>query len=336
MKQKFWQGLFSVILMAGMLLGLVQPQPVQAAAPADPPVVVEVEPQLQTQLQADQTTGYWIYFREKADLSAAYDMDWSARGWYVMNTLQETANRSQANVRAYLNAQGAEYQTFWIDNVILVEQSNSRTFNGLLNFSEIEILRARRTPVLYEPVEVSAGIAGGDSPDAINPDLLHINVDDVWGLGVTGAGIVVGNIDTGVRYTHEALVAQYRGNNGDGTYTHDYNWYDPPYLGSDLVPNDPHNHGSHTMGTMLGSTSPATPATATRAIGMAPGAEWIACQGFDTSSGGADDAALLSCGQFMAAPTTVTFTNPNPDMRPNVVNNSWVTVEQPMITGTPG
>ena len=55
---------------------------------------------------------------------------------------------------------------------------------------------------------------------------INVNADDVWGeFGVTGEGITVANIDTGVQYDHPALVGKYRGNNGDGTFDHNYNWF---------------------------------------------------------------------------------------------------------------
>ncbi len=55
-----------------------------------------------------------------------------------------------------------------------------------------------------------------------------VNAPQVWDqFGVTGEGIVVGAIDTGAQFDHPAIVAQYRGNNGDGTFDHNYNWWDP-------------------------------------------------------------------------------------------------------------
>lgn len=134
----------NVLVLATLLLGLF-PLSIGAAPTIEPPVVIEVEPGLQNQIQADGSAGYLIYFREKADLSPAYEMDWQARGQYVMKALQETAESSQKTVRAYLDAQGAKYQTFWIDSVIVVEQSSLNTFNALTtSFPEIEALRARR------------------------------------------------------------------------------------------------------------------------------------------------------------------------------------------------
>ena len=272
---------------------------------------IEVEPQLLAALDANGSSGYLIYFRERPDLSPAFKMDWTERGRFVVNALQETAKASQARVRAYLEAQGVEYQPFWIDNVIVVEKSDRATFNGLLSFPEISALRARRMMHLIEPVSRN-DLA---SVQAIEPNISHVGADQVWGMGFTGQGMVVANIDTGVRYTHEALVDHYRGNLGGGNFDHDYNWLGP--ADGDTVPTDDHGHGSHTMGTMIGDDG------GTNQIGMAPGAKWIACDGCSASSG-CPDSALLTCAQWVAAPYPIgNPSSPDPDKRPNVVNNSW-------------
>ncbi len=270
---------------------------------------MEVEPALTMQLTADHTSGYLIYFREKPDLSAAYAMDWKARGRYVVNHLQATAEHSQTRVKVYLEKQGIPCQSYWIDNVIVVGGSDRAVFTGLLQFTEIEILRARRHPILYEPEKFSANPL---AVTTIETNISRIGADQVWAMGIDGSGIVVANIDTGVRYTHEALVNQYRGNLGGGSFDHNYNWWDPALGGQNLVPDDWHNHGSHTMGIMLGDDG------GDNQIGMAPGAAWIACQAFES-----DDSELLECGQFMAAPWDLTQQNANPDLRPHIVNNSW-------------
>ena len=307
---------FHFLVLLSLVSGLVPVTAVHAAleiAPLAQPATqagadVEVEPALLNQLASDETTGYLIYFKEKPDLSPAHKMDWIERGRFVANALHQTALRSQAQVRAHLDTQGVKYQAFWIDNVIVVESAPVYTINQLMAFPEIEALRERRQPMLYEPVgNVPAAILAG-----IEPNLTHINVDQVWGMGYTGSGFLVGSIDTGVRYTHAALVNQYRGNLGGGLFDHNYSWWDP-YQGT-LEPFDFHDHGSHTVGTMIGSDG------GENQIGMAPDAQWIACKSFQ---GGNVDVQLLSCGQFMAAPWDLTGANSNPDLRPHVVNNSW-------------
>ncbi len=294
-----WKSAIRTVFLVSLFFSLAIPIPSNAGQPmtslfqgSDRPTV---EPALANQMMANESSGYLIYFREKTDLSPAYQMSWLERGRFVMQMLQETADRSQKNVRAYLQGQKADFSAYWIDNVIVVNSSDRVTFNGLMSFAEVEVLRARRHPTFYEPLESKVV---PNSLQAVKSNLTHVNADDVWNLGYTGQGIVVANIDTGVNYTHEALVQQYRGNLGGGAFDHNYNWYDPSSGGdSSTIPNDFHNHGSHTMGTMVGSTDPANPTTAANAIGMAPGAEWIACQAFE-----ATDQELLDCGQFMAAP----------------------------------
>ncbi|CAG7723144.1 unnamed protein product, partial [Allacma fusca] len=45
-----------------------------------------------------------------------------------------------------------------------------------------------------------------------------IQAPEVWAAGIRGAGVVVADIDTGVRGTHEALRDAFREENG---------WFDP-------------------------------------------------------------------------------------------------------------
>ncbi|GAA3070489.1 hypothetical protein GCM10020254_12850 [Streptomyces goshikiensis] len=97
-------------------------------------------------------------------------------------------------------------------------------------------------------------------------------------LGVRGEGIVVANIDSGVDYTHPAVNNQYRGKNADGSYDHNYNWFDPGGVCASAAPCDNNDHGTHTMGTMVGDDGGANK------IGVAPGAKWIAAKGCETGS----------------------------------------------------
>jgi len=279
---------------------------------------IEVEPQLKAQMALDEKTGYLVYLRERPDLARAETMSWKERGEWVVAQLQATAERSQARVRAYLDSQKVEYKAYWVDNVIVVKGSNRAVFNGLQAYGEIQALRARRHPIFYEPE--SLGQVLDSAAALVQPNLTHVGADQVWAQGFTGQGIVVANIDTGVNYTHEALVQQYRGNLGGGVFDHNHNWYDPASGGTHLLePADHDSHGSHTMGTMVGSTDPANPASATNTIGMAPGAKWIACRSFE-----AEDQELLDCAQFLAAPTEVDgVTDPQPSLRPHLINNSW-------------
>ncbi|MEW6181346.1 MAG: S8 family serine peptidase [Chloroflexota bacterium] len=88
-------------------------------------------------------------------------------------------------------------------------------------------------------------------------------------------------------------------------------WYDPTGICPAGQPCDDHGHGTHTIGTMIGSDSPSLPYR----VGMAPGAQWIACKGCSGTS--CSGVSLAACADWLLAP------GGNADNRPQVVNNSW-------------
>jgi len=284
--------------------------PYSDAAPAPG---VMVEPELEVAMRSRGEAGLLIDLRERPDLSPALTMSWLERGRFVVDALRSTAERSQARVREYLDGKRIPYEAFWIDNLIVVPSATREVLDDLLSFDEIEIVRARRMMGLIEPVTRAEALPVGR---AIEPNLSHVGADQVWTMGFDGDGIVVANIDTGVRYTHEVLQPHYRGNLGGGVFDHDYNWLDG-VDGSSAAPYDDHGHGSHTMGIMVGDDG------GTNQVGMAPGATWIACDACESSSG-CPETALLTCAQWITAPYPVGDpSSPDSSKRPQVVNNSW-------------
>jgi uncharacterized repeat protein (TIGR02543 family) len=309
MRTNLWRVTSIVVLLAMLIspIGLAYAAPSSAQTDAS----IQVEDALTQQFEQQGSAGYLIYFRAKADLTAASKMGWNERGQFVLEALQKTALDKQAKVRAYLDAQGIKYQSFWIDNIIAVDSSTYKAFNGLMAFSEIQSLKARRTMGIIEPTREPVT----QHLFAVESNLTHINADDVWAMGYKGQGVTIANIDTGVRYTHQAVNAQYRGNLGGGVYDHNYNWFDP--IGTyPTAPGDEHGHGTHTMGTMVGDDGGANQ------IGMAPSADWMACRAC-SSTAGCPDTALLACAEFITAPTDLAGANPDPTKRPVAVNNSW-------------
>ncbi len=271
-----------------------------------------VDPALMAQAARSDSLDFMILFEDQPDLSAAYGMDWEARGWYVYETLTAHAEENQARVRNFLDRTKVAYEFNWAANVIFVEGASNAALNGLLDYTEIETMQVVSNVTLMISDHVFTEIITTQTLSA-ESNLQQINVDDAWALGYTGTGMVVGSIDTGVLYTHAALVNQYRGNQDGGSFDHNYNWWDA--VNSTTTPVDFHGHGSHTTGIMIGDDG------GSNQIGVAPGAKWIACNAFTSNSASSTD--LIECGQFMLAPWDLTKSNANPNLRPHVVNNSW-------------
>lgn len=265
------------------------------------------------------TTGegtYIVVLKTQADLSQAYAIDdWNARGQYVYDTLRTTAQTSQASLVKYLSRQldrgnVSSYQPHFIINAILVT-SDVSVFDTIAARPDVAALREARTYQIPEP-EVTLDVA----PQAIEWGVDRIGAPSIWAdFGTTGAGVVIANIDTGVDYDHPALVNQYR---GTLTGSHNFNFYDPANVCGGTVC-DNNNHGSHTMGTMVGDDG------GSNQIGVAPGATWIAAKGCESSS--CSTASLLSSAEWVLAPCAF-GDNPgdpscDPGMRPNIVSNSW-------------
>jgi subtilisin family serine protease len=238
----------------------------------------------------------------------------NARAQHVYDVLNAQADQSQQGLRRYLDQRAVGYQVFWINNSILIRGASRDLVNEIAGRSDVAYIRGNHT-VKLDVIESSAS-AAPDSVNAIEWGVQKIRAPAVWATGNTGQGIVVSSVDTGVRYTHHALVNQYRGNTGAG-FDHNYNWWDPSKVcgNPSLAPCDNNMHGTHTMGTMVGDDG------GTNQIGVAPGAKWIATKGCETNS--CSDTALIGSAQFIACPTRLDGSAPDCTKAPDVVNNSW-------------
>src|SRR5947209_8290240 len=67
-----------------------------------------------------QKASFVILLAQQANLTPAYSIkDQDARGWFVYNSLRDTAATSQAPIRAALSAAGVPYQPYWAANMIV-------------------------------------------------------------------------------------------------------------------------------------------------------------------------------------------------------------------------
>ncbi|HEX5013824.1 MAG TPA: carboxypeptidase regulatory-like domain-containing protein [Candidatus Limnocylindrales bacterium] len=311
----------ALAVVAAILLVVGQAQSALAGAAAargtgGPAASAPIGKGLLEALDAKTADKFVVEFASKADLRAPSKVTGhAARGKAVMDALKTNAGRAQAEGLALAKRNGARATSFWLVNEMVV-QGDSRLAKAFAQLRGVTSVRAVKEYPLVKPVEMKPADTtppGGGSEWGIE----KIRAPEAWDEGILGQGVVVGSVDTGVDFTHPAIVNQYRGNNGDGSFSHDYNWWDPTGICGD-EPCDNAGHGTHTMGTMVGGDGPGP---FTPDVGVAPGARWISAKGCEDF--GCSEDALLSSGQWILAPTDLEGNNPDPSMRPDVVNNSW-------------
>ncbi|MDF1544563.1 MAG: S8 family serine peptidase [bacterium] len=201
----------------------------------------------------------------------------------------------------------------WIVNLIEVEVAVSQV-RKIAARADVESVFAVPEVRLIHPTDMSPAPSPA-SPQAVEPNLTYIKADSAWLLGYTGAGRVVCSFDTGIDGDHPALIDSWKGHDGDSAAA----WFDP-------IRNEPFphtfsaisegvfgfnvDHGSHTMGTMVGVDK-----NTGDNYGVAPGAKWISAGVLDLKG-----ASMLDAFEWAA----------NPDGDPNtisdvpdVINHSW-------------
>ncbi|MGW4389633.1 S8 family serine peptidase [Streptomyces sp. NPDC004685] len=293
---------------------------------ADTAAAAKIDSSLSSAVAKGGDATFFITLKSEADLSGAKKQKTHAKkATAAYKELRAHADDSQASLRSFLDKKKVGHKDYWIANTIQVT-GDKTLVDELAKRSDVASIVKERSFKVDDDVtsdkkvttsrtkaagtDSSADGAGDTTPEW---GVADVKADQVWDqYKDRGEGIVIANVDTGVQYDHPDLVKQYRGNNGDGTFTNDYNFYDPSgNCGTSGTPCDNQGHGTHTMGTMVGANG----------IGVAPNAKWIAAKGCESDQ--CSEENLLAAGQWILAPTDHNGQNPRPDLAPNIVNNSW-------------
>lgn len=256
-----------------------------------------------------------VVFEKFPDLAPAYGMtDWQERGRWVVDQLRRTAEESQADALAMARDAGIcihRTTVNWIANTMVFAGSPDLG-QRVAKLPGVKAVLSEDTPAFDR-----AFYSRVARPTKPAWDLRMVRAPQAWAQGITGTGVTVGVIDTGVDWRHPALMQRYRGYNGPGTApTFDRNWWSP----LDRFVNEPvytSPHGTHVTGTIVGGTG--LPGGAP--IGSAPGAKFISAVA--CTAGACPLAGVLSGLQFMIAPTDRQGRDPDPSARPQIVSNSW-------------
>lgn len=271
------------------------------------------------QLSQHPVADFIVWFGEQADLSEAYSLKTKTqKGEFVFRKLVETATQTQKNAILILNQAQSKHSPIIVVNAITCRGGFSLV-KALASLPEVKKILADPAVKMEEPVRTKG------SERIAEWGIQKIKADSVWQLGFTGNGVVIGGQDTGYDWEVPALKGKYRGWNG--TYAvHSYNWFDAvdsliapnsspnPWGYSRLIPADDGFHGTHTMGTMVGSDG-------ANQIGVAPAAKWIGCRNMDRGWG--KPSSYTKCFNWFLAPRDSLGNNPNPALSPDVINNSW-------------
>ncbi|RQM31327.1 hypothetical protein B5M09_012905 [Aphanomyces astaci] len=138
----------------------------------------------------------------------------------LVDSLKEHTTKSQESVKSLLANQiestAVEVATTWIQCSMYI---NNAPTDLVYKFAALPEVKS-----IYEPVTMTLGETQSDDKpaSAVNDDIAwgvkKIQAPALWANGIEGDGIVVANIDTGVRYTHESLESNWR---------REYGWFDP-------------------------------------------------------------------------------------------------------------
>ena len=212
----------------------------------------------------------------------------------LLNALKAKAGASQKSAATLLASSGAKKTvSLWLINGISFT-APAWVMAQLAALQSVDTIRLDATLSAPQPLAATSA-----TPEW---NLAMVRADEMWSLGYTGGSVVVAGMDTGVDVDHPDLAGSWRGGSNS--------WYDPN--GQHAIPSDASGHGTQTMGIIVGGSKGGT------AIGMAPGAKWIAVKIFN-DAGTASLSAIHQGFQWLLDPDANPATNDAPD----VVNNSW-------------
>lgn len=211
--------------------------------------------------------------------------------WTLVTALQQRGAGHAAALRAVLGALPVQRVVdLWIDNGVALTLP-AQLVPFLSRLPGIDTIRLDRALLSQGP--------GGGVP-VLPPiwNLDAVGVPEFWSEGLTGLGLVVANVDTGVDGAHPSLASKWRGG-GEG-------WLDTwgQHPGS---PYDASGHGTQSMGIMVAGDD------GINAVGMLPDAQWIAARIFN------DAGQSLASHAHQALQWYLAMNDP-----PDVINNSWV------------
>lgn len=183
----------------------------------------------------------------------------------------------------------------WVSNSLWIE-ADAQTIKKLMRRNDIDQIILDHELKLQNPVEV---FDGEQSSDKWTYGLKKVGLPEAFNAyGLTGKGVRVGILDTGIDPNHPDLEGKIIA------------WKD--FAGWAKKPTDSGGHGTHCAGTIAGGNASG------QQIGVAPDAKLIVGRIF-SPLGSVMFGRILKAMQWMADPDG----DPNTSDQPHIVSNSW-------------
>ncbi len=263
-----------------------------------------------------------VILKDQADISHVKNIKGKdTKATFVYQSLTKKAEQGQQEIIEFLHQRGISFQSYYIVNMVTL-QADWDLITAIASLNSVSSVIEDGNFVMQTPITDKKE----NGSRSIEWNISHINAPAVWNMGFNGQGVVIGGQDTGYEWNDPVLINKYRGWNGI-TANHNYNWHDAidsthafntginPCGYQLSTPCDDNNHGTHTMGTMIGDDGLGNQ------TGVAPGATWIGCRNMERGWGTLS--SYVECFQWFLAPYPIAGGAGDPSKMPHVINNSW-------------
>jgi hypothetical protein len=195
----------------------------------------------------------------------------------AVHALRANAAAAQAGVLTALEGyvrtgRARSVDPLWIANYVRAEVTPD-VLAELTARPDVERIYLDRAVALVSDLgthPAAAPVPAGQPSSAVEA----VRVDEAWALGITGKGMLLANLDSGVQGDHPALAGKWRGLRVPVEQA----WFDPFRNSTFPVDDDPVNrangHGTATMGLLVGGEG---------TVGVAFDGEWIAANIFENN-----------------------------------------------------
>ena len=227
---------------------------------------------------------------------AARTMPTGQRREFAVEALKQLSSEMQAPVLDELNRLAfagsvRDIKAFWIGGSIAFE-IRACDFEMLKSIDGIKIILDDSPQKIVETTADDIWRTRPMAPSdamAVSTAMQQVNADDAWAAGITGDGVIIAILDSGVRYTHYALTTHMWTNDGEiagNGVDDDFNGFIDDYYGydfsnSDGDPIDDYGHGTNCAGLAAGDG-----AGGDDQVGVAPDALIMAIKVINSSGSG--------------------------------------------------